>query len=366
DGCEDTNEDTDDDNDGFLDSEDACPMLAGTSSQGDVLGCTDGDGDGYSDTTDAFPVDGTQWADLDEDGYGDNPDGFQGDACIIRAGTSTEDRFGCADTDADGWSDLNDAFPAMSSQHRDSDDDGYGDAADGFQPDQCPTEAGTSTQDRFGCLDTDGDGWSDLNDALPEESTQHLDSDGDGYGDNAEGAQPDACPSEYGTSSEQIFGCLDGDADGWADTSDAYPSNSLLWSDVDQDGYADQQGTNLSDDCPEVYGRSTEDALGCPDTDGDGWSNSADSYPEDATKHEAGGLLSMQNLYIGLLVLFITLSFLGVMARRRSTETAEPAPLPFVPTQVQPSGPPLPPGGLPPGWTMEQWAWYGEDYLKGQ
>ena len=74
----------------------------------------------------------------------------------------------------------------------------------------------------------------------------------------------------------------------------------------------------------------------------------------------------MQNLYIGLLVLFITLSFLGVMARRRGTEPAEPAPLPFVPTQVQASGPPLPPGGLPPGWTMEQWAWYGEDYLKGQ
>ena len=74
----------------------------------------------------------------------------------------------------------------------------------------------------------------------------------------------------------------------------------------------------------------------------------------------------MQNLYIGLLVLFIALSFLGVMVRRRSTEPADAAPLPFVPTPVQPSGPPLPPGGLPPGWTMEQWAWYGEDYLKGQ
>ena len=29
-------------------------------------------------------------------------------------------------------------------------------------------------------------------------------------------------------------------------------------------------------------------------------------------------------------------------------------------------GPPLPPEGLPLGWTMEQWAWYGEDYLKNR
>ena len=27
---------------------------------------------------------------------------------------------------------------------------------------------------------------------------------------------------------------------------------------------------------------------------------------------------------------------------------------------------PLPPDGLPAGWTMEQWAWYGEDYLQNR
>ena len=26
---------------------------------------------------------------------------------------------------------------------------------------------------------------------------------------------------------------------------------------------------------------------------------------------------------------------------------------------------PLPEGGLPPGWTDEQWAWYGHEYLAG-
>ena len=29
-----------------------------------------------------------------------------------------------------------------------------------------------------------------------------------------------------------------------------------------------------------------------------------------------------------------------------------------------PAGPPLPPGGLPEGWTMEQWRHYGEQYLQ--
>ena len=27
------------------------------------------------------------------------------------------------------------------------------------------------------------------------------------------------------------------------------------------------------------------------------------------------------------------------------------------------AGPPLPPGGLPAGWTMEQWQYYGQQYL---
>ena len=30
---------------------------------------------------------------------------------------------------------------------------------------------------------------------------------------------------------------------------------------------------------------------------------------------------------------------------------------------IQPQGPPLPATGLPPGWSMEQWAYYGQQYL---
>lgn len=369
DGCEDSNEDLDDDNDGFEDAEDNCPQVAGTSSNGGVLGCADSDGDGYSDTTDTFPVDGSQWSDVDEDGYGDNPDGFQGDACPGSPGTSTNDRFGCADTDSDGWSNANDAFPTVSSQHLDTDNDGFGDNADGFQPDACSAEAGTSTEDRFGCLDTDDDGWSDANDAFPEEATQHLDSDGDGYGDNAEGFQPDTCPTVFGTSIQQVYGCVDTDGDGWSDTTDVYPEDARLWSDGDEDGYADQPGTERSDDCPEVYGVSSEDRLGCPDTDGDGWSNSADAYPEDAAKHEASVLTSSPAFYVGLAVLLVVVVLLMRVGRRRGPS---PDVIPLSAAEqpsvmlAPPTGPPLPPEGLPAGWTMDQWAWYGEDYLKNR
>ncbi len=42
-----------------------------------------------------------------------------------------------------------------------------------------------------------------------------------------------------------------------------------------------------------------------------------------------------------------------------------PTPQPM-PAPVTAEGPPLPPGGLPPGWTMEQWQHYGHEWLKRQ
>ena len=60
--------------------------------------------------------------------------------------------------------------------------------------DDCPDIDGTSTEDRVGCPDSDGDGWSDPDenwavrdgaDALPNERTQHADRDGDGWGDSS-------------------------------------------------------------------------------------------------------------------------------------------------------------------------------------
>ena len=53
---------------------------------------------------DAFDNDATQWEDADMDMFGDNQSGNQPDACPTIAGNSTLDRFGCTDSDGDGYS----------------------------------------------------------------------------------------------------------------------------------------------------------------------------------------------------------------------------------------------------------------------
>lgn len=117
--------------------------------------------------------------------------------------------------------------------------------------------AGTSTEDRLGCLDTDGDGWSDPDsqwnesmgaDAFPNNATEHRDLDGDGIGDVAD---PDM------------------DGDGAADEDDVWPEDSQIWSDLDGDGYADQGLHVMSDNCPNIYGLSKLRLKGCSDIDGD-------------------------------------------------------------------------------------------------
>lgn len=91
---------------------------------------------------DAFPDEPTQWADGDSDGFGENPNGLTPDDCPTIRDTSSIDRYGCADTDGDGI----------------SDPDGNWTLADGA--DACISGAGNSTIDRIGCFDGDGDGYS--------------------------------------------------------------------------------------------------------------------------------------------------------------------------------------------------------------
>jgi len=53
----------------------------------------------------------------------------------------------------------------------------------------------------------------------------------------------------------------------------------------------------------------------------------------------------------------------------QATAPTAPSPLPApAPPQAQasPTAPPVPPSGLPPGWTMEQWQHYGHEWLRRQ
>jgi len=297
---------------------------SGWISYADRLGCRDVDQDGFSDPTDdwiahpdgfadAFPLDQSQWFDTDHDGYGDNLEYFdgqtlrvayRGDSCRTTLGTSTFDRWGCPDSDEDGWSDPTntwlaspggngDAWPMDHTQWHDVDGDGRGDNPLGTTADVCPSQAGTSVGpssggDRWGCPDTDGDGWSDLGDAFIHEPTQWRDTDGDGFGDDVNGNQGDACPEVRGTSLLDRLGCRDTDGDGWSDpteswqahpfgTADSFPTESLQWRDSDSDGFGDVPLGALRDDCPDTSGYSMRDTQGCVDSNGDGWS---DSYGE--------------------------------------------------------------------------------------
>ena len=328
DGCNDEGsknnnfgEDTDDDNDGVLDPNDACPKgeINWTSSIL-VEPVTDLDGDGCQDSGEDL--------DDDNDGIDDEIDN-----CPTEYGESVWDRRGCVDTDKDGWSNpddswpahpegTGDAFPIDPSQWADTDQDGYGDNSTGSNADDCMLIAGDSEFDRRGCLDTDSDGFSDPDenwptvgctnqyglcaDALPNEPTQWTDFDGDGFGDNfgnkswedtRDEAWPgsymflavdqDACPLVAGTSGIEgndnvPMGCLDTDGDGWPDNMDVFPEDPTQYKDSDGDGYGDNQTGNQADGCLLAAGTSTEDRLGCPDSDGDGYSDPTSNWlPQD-------------------------------------------------------------------------------------
>ena len=130
----------------------------------------------------------------------------------------------------------------------------------------CETQ-GDSTQDRIGCLDSDGDGWSDPDgnwsvamgaDAFPNNSSENADLDGDGLGDNSDD---------------------DIDGDGVVNVDDIWPMDEIIWSDSDGDGFADQGSHELSDNCPFAYGKSRIRLVGCSDIDGDFM---PDIYDDDA------------------------------------------------------------------------------------
>ena len=284
----------DQDADGFGDNAtgpepDACPGVPGTSTI-DRYGCVDTDGDGISDDNDAFPSDPTRASDVDGDGYDDLEDG-----CMLIAGNSTQDRLGCTDTDGDGYSDgdaqwtlINgsDAFPNEATQHADQDGDGFGDNPTGFEGDDCPTTSGTSFRDVFGCDDEDVDGMSDTNDAFLGDESQWNDTDSDGYGDEINGTQGDACPEDAGTSTNDVYGCVDSDGDGYSDLNDVWPNDSTQWYDDDMDGFGDENSGTDPDQCPDEYGTAFRGTLiGCPDTDGDGYADDEDAFPFHDSQH---------------------------------------------------------------------------------
>ena len=140
-------------------------------------------------------------------------------------GTSTLGTQGCLDSDGDMWSDTSD---------------------------DCPTEAGNSTEGGLNaCPDMDGDGWADSIDDLPMDPSVWSDSDDDGYGDSTESIEDCIQPDGYVENSDD---CNDSSAE-------IYPGSArneplLCAKDSDGDGYGDMT--------PDIVAEAGTD---CDDTD---------------------------------------------------------------------------------------------------
>ena len=341
------------DGDGFGDNDsdsvhgDFCPFDWGGSYR-DRNGCLDSDGDGASDPSDfgtslewnesmgadMWPNDGTQWADSDGDGFGDNgslnatnPDSFPNNIAV--ANDSDQDGYpdqwtqfynATFDDDGDGVENAFDQCGDSNLSMDDIDAEGCNEFDfrnqtksppvlnnKGLTLDGCPTQWGNSTKPVVGCMDSDGDSWSDISDAFPLEPTQWSDIDGDGFGDQINGFQGDVCPAEVGVLNGTAgVGCRyidasDSDVDGVINQDDIC-ANTPAGQSVDQQGCAqsqlddDNDGiTNDIDLCPGSVQGATVDTEGCSslqresDSDGDGLNDPEDSCPGTASGAEVDG-----------------------------------------------------------------------------
>ncbi|MED5486237.1 MAG: DUF5711 family protein, partial [Candidatus Thermoplasmatota archaeon] len=211
------------------------------------------DNDGYLNPDDAFPEDGTQWNDTDGDGYGDEPaPATEPDSCPNVFGTSYMDVFGCPDVDGDGYSDAGDEFDDDPYQWADADGDGY------------PSNVNDPREPNpYGSLDH-----------FDDNPAQWDDTDGDGYGDNyANSSWSQIRPSNWpgqlivSMTPNQLIDV------------DTFPLNPEQWNDTDGDWVGDEPFTAVSDGCPLVWGNSVWDRIGCPDSDGDGYSDPGNAGP---------------------------------------------------------------------------------------
>jgi beta-glucanase (GH16 family) len=230
--------DPDDDNDTYMDSNDAFPLDSSEwlDTDGDGTGNnadSDDDNDNVNDSIDLFPLISSEWADADGDGTGDNAD---------------------TDDDNDNFSDSIDAFPFNDSEWTDTDGDGTGNNAD---------------------TDDDNDNVSDSLDVFPLISSEWADADGDGTGDNAD---------------------TDDDNDNVSDSIDAFPFDNSEWTDTDTDGVGNNEDTDDDNDTVidslDAFSLLASESIDTDgdgigdnadtDDDGDGILDSLDSYPLDA------------------------------------------------------------------------------------
>ncbi len=229
----------------------------------------DSDGDGVVDDHDQFPSNPLQWVDTDGDGYGDNnAPGAGGDGCPDIWGTSSIDRRGCPDSDGDQWSDPDENWPACVQGL------GYGDAWPSNQYQWCDAD-GDGIGDEY-YYDTDivsGLRTNESGDAFPDDPAQWKDKDADLIGDNysydlgTDGLRTNQIGDAFPENPEQH---QDTDGDGWGDI--------YYWTDG-INGLRIEEGDAFFLD-PLAW--SDIDGDGCPTASSTGLA--IDNHPEDPTR----------------------------------------------------------------------------------
>jgi hypothetical protein len=319
---EDTDEDgVEDETDNCVDTANADQLDTDSDSAGDACD-SDDDNDGYLDTVDAFPTNPLEHADTDSDGVGDNADPCpldapnDGDGDGICSGVDVCPAVfdpGQADFDSDGAGDpcdpdwdgdgvLDDVDLCIGFDDAvDADGDGIPDGpdaagdpcdicwldaendadADGLcaDIDNCPVDVNADQADLDGDSwgdvcddDDDNDGVLDLLDLFPRDPDESADTDGDGVGDNADlcrGADVSGDLDLDGTCDDldampaDPTETADTDGDGVGDNADVFDNDPTEWSDVDLDGVGDNADFCRGDD---ATGDSDGDLV-CDDSD---------------------------------------------------------------------------------------------------
>lgn len=388
----------DQDGDGYGDNAngfrpDACPTVNGFSSE-DRFGCPDRDLDGYSDPDDAWtaadgadalPNERTQWVDGDRDGYGDDSTGERADACPWEFGTSTK-AVNASTTSPDGYV----ATPS------------------------------------FGCLDEDGDGWVDRTESplMDRDPNEHFDRDGDGVGSNSDyddtqsnvQTEQDHCLNDLNDTRPACMGWRDPayqaylntvetnqtplSFNAWNTSKDQASGGSNTLGGVDEEvltqvvivgliafigltgailGVAYLMNQRKATVVQKEYGGVSTDITQLASKEaleGKGGMSAAGGIVADAAWDDdvaqfdfnQGQGEDVDNLALDVsqplsdagAVTYEEESMEAIAGVGMAEAAAEPAAGQVAPSQA----PPLPATGLPDGWTMDQWQWYGHEYLE--
>ena len=403
---------SDSDFDGFGDNlngtdGDECPDENGFSTM-DRIGCKDSDSDGYSDPTDDWTIgdgadfaiyDVTQWMDSDSDGYGDNLQGNDPDACPLEWGNSTSayipeissdgsltltyvvtEKFGCIDSDGDGFYDYGDDLPNDARDYIDADDDevglsmDYNDSNKLVQTieDHCALVITDETETCQGIRDVDYQNYLADKESAGETAKDYFAWRNSGDVEEDEAKSSD----QYLETATEILPFLGA---GFA----AIVAVLLIYAAIGQArrrralvktyGAPLVQGENSAED-EALEGKAGLSASGGVESDkywddeiepmevGDDGKELGTGFDDidikgDDTATETTEVLeesaSLEELA-------------GMPPETTTEEVAEPQPQAAPVPQSPPEAPPVPAEGLPEGWTMDQWKWYGAEWLAKQ